>query len=338
MREASAQAPSSALAVRTFESAEHGEQQEEIACPVCGGRATERVLLAHDLLFGSPGGYPLVRCTSCAMEYVSPRPTGAALGRHYPADYFGYSLHEDAPSFMQPFLKAFAKGISRRRLGYLEKVTGRLQSDAKLLDVGCGVNRLLELIKEERGCVGTGLDFKPEIVQYVRERLDMPIVQGSLLDASLPAASFDVVLMMEYLEHELDPRSVLMEARRVTKTGGYLALELPHIATWPGRLFGARWWNLDIPRHLMFFTPDTLRRILAECGYELVRVEPFSLPLYIGMSMVQAIGLTHWRKHKNLYPLLSTLLALPMIPFTWAAPEFMFVTARAIEPPALPRG
>ena len=129
-------------------------------------------------------------------------------------------------------------------------------------------------------------------------RLNIPIVQGSLLDASLPEASFDVVLMMEYLEHKLDPRAVLMEARR-------------------------------------FFTPHTLRRMLAECGYELVRVEPFSLPLYIGMSMVQSLGFKHWRKHKNWYPLLSSLLALPMIPFTWAAPEFMFVTARAVDKPAL---
>lgn len=318
-----------ALALRTFDSVEHGEQQEEIACPVCGGNQTERVLLARDLLFAQPGGYPLVRCVSCQMEYVSPRPTGAALGRHYPADYFGYSLHEDAPKFMQPFLRAMAQGISRRRLAYLERVTGKLTESAALLDVGCGVNRLLELIRAERGCIGTGLDFKPEIVAYVRDRLGMPIVQGSLLDAKLPAASYDVVFMMEYLEHELDPRAVLQEARRVTKLGGHIALELPHIAAWPGRLFGARWWNLDIPRHLMFFTPDTLRRMLAECGYELVRVEPFSLPLYVGMSMVQSAGLTHWRKHKNLYPLLSAVLALPMLPFTWAAPEFMFVVAKA---------
>ena len=332
MREA---APGTALAIRTFESAEHGEQQEEIACPVCGGRSTERVLIAHDLLFKSPGEYPLVRCITCKMEYVSPRPTGAALGRHYPADYFGYSLHEDAPGFMQPFLKVMAQGISWRRLGYLERVTGKIQPDMKLLDVGCGVNRLLEVIKEQRGCVGTGLDFKPEIVEYVRERLKMPIVQGSLLDAKLPEAAFDVVFMMEYLEHELDPRAVLMEARRIIKPGGHIALELPHIATWTGRLFGPRWWNLDIPRHLMFFTPDTLRRMLAECGFELVRVEPFTLPLYIGMSMVQALGLTHWRRYKNLYPLLSALLALPLLPFTWAAPEFMFCTARAVEKPAL---
>ena len=49
-------------ALRAFDSAEHGEVQEEIACPLCGGRDGERVLLARDLLFAQPGGYPLLRC------------------------------------------------------------------------------------------------------------------------------------------------------------------------------------------------------------------------------------------------------------------------------------
>jgi SAM-dependent methyltransferase len=315
--------------VRTFASAEHGEEQEEIACPLCGGRQTRQVLLARDLLFAQPGSYPLVRCTACALEYVSPRPTGASLGKHYPSDYFGYSLHEDAPRFMQPFLRALARNISLRRIRYLETTSGRIAQDNAILDVGCGVNRLLQYVKEERGCVGTGLDFKPEIVAYVRDKLHMPIVQGTLESAGFEPASFDTVLMMEYLEHELDPRGLLTEARRITRPGGHLALELPHIAAWPGRFFGRFWWNLDIPRHLIFFTPKTLERMLAECGYELLSVKPFTLPLYAGMSMVQALGLRHWRRQKTLYPLLSAVLALPLLPFQALMPEFMFVVARA---------
>ncbi len=316
-------------ALRTFESAAHGESQEEIACPLCGGRKTEPVLLARDLLFAQPGSYPLVRCSGCQLQYVSPRPTPTALGRHYPSDYFGYSLHEDAPRLLQPFLRALARGISLRRIRYLEHSAGRIQPEHAILDVGCGVNRLLQCVKEERGCTGTGLDFKPEIVAYVRDTLQMPIVEGTLESAGLPEASFDTVLMMEYLEHEPDPGRVLDEARRVTRTGGHLALELPHIDAFPARLFGRYWWNLDIPRHLVFFAPDTLERMLARHGYELLQVTPFTLPFYAGMSLVQALGLRHWRKHQTLYPLLSALLSFPLLPLQPLLPEFMFAVARA---------
>ena len=79
----------------------------------------------------------------------------------------------------------------------------------------------------------------------------------------------------------------------------------------------------------MFFTPKTLEKMLDECGYELLSVKPFTLPLYVGMSLVQVLGMRHWRKHQTLYPLLASLLALPLLPFQALMPEFLFAVARA---------
>ncbi len=92
---------------------------------------------------------------------------------------------------------------------------------------------------------------------------------------------------------------------------------------------GPNWWNLDVPRHLVFFPPETLRRALAEAGFDLVRIETFTLPLYAGMSLVQALGLRHWARHKDMYPLLSALLAFPLLPFYALMPEFLFAVAKA---------
>ena len=317
--------------VETFQSAEHHEEQEKIACPLCGGVDEELVLQGRDLLFAKPGPYRLVRCRGCELEFVNPRPTPEALGPHYPANYFGYALHDEAPSIVAPFLKAFAMGISLKRIGFLEKVVGRLTDKLLMVDVGCGTNRLLTHIKELRGLTGLGVDFKPEIVAYVRDTLKMPIVQGTLEGAHLDAGRFDVVSMMEYLEHEPDPKRVLQEARRITKPGGYLALELPHIAAAPGRLFRSVWWNLDLPRHLIFFTPKTLGRMLDDVGFELVKVNTFSFPLYVGMSIAQALGLRHWERYQRVFPAISTLLGLPFWPLMFLLPEFMFAIARAKE-------
>lgn len=315
--------------VETFESAEHGEVQERIGCPLCGGLEHSLVFTARDLLFHKPGSYRLVRCDTCALEFVNPRPTMESLGPHYPTNYFGYALHEEEVPLLGALLRSFARGISARRIWYLERVVGRLKPGIEMVDVGCGVNRLLMHLKEIRGVEGLGVDFKPEIVAYVRDELQMPIVQGTLETAALEDGRFDVVSMMEYLEHEADPKHVLREARRITRAGGHLALELPHIAGLPGRMFRSMWWNLDLPRHLIFFTPKTLARMLDEVGYELVAVRTFTFPLYVGMSVLQALGLRHWEKYRQIFPVLSTLIGLPLLPLQFFLPEFMYAVARA---------
>jgi SAM-dependent methyltransferase len=315
--------------LRTFHSAEHEEMQEQIACPLCGSTSGSPSLLARDLVFARPGRYALVRCGGCGLQYVNPRPTGEALGAHYPEDYFGYAIHEKESRLMRGVLGAFARGISLRRIGYLEKVTGRIAPETRVLDVGCGVNHLLYHLKQARGCEGLGLDFKTEIVAHVKERLGMPILCGTLQTAGLQPGRFDIVTMMEYLEHEPDPLAVLREARRVTRDDGYLALELPHLSGLPARVFGSLWWNLDIPRHLVFFTPETLKSALERTGFELLRIKTFTFPFYVGMSLVQALGQRNWARNRRLFPLLSAALGAPFLPFQFLLPEFYFAVARA---------
>src|SRR6201999_2398211 len=160
--------------------------------------------------------------------------------------------------------------LTQRRLARLEKVIGRIPAQAELADVGCGLNDLLVMIKRERGPVGTGIDVKASMIERIEQHLQMPAVHGTLADAGFADSSLDLVTMLEYLEHESNPIAVLAESRRVLKTGGHIAVEIPHPVGLPARMFKSRWSNLDLPRHLVFFDPDTLRRAFADNGFELL--------------------------------------------------------------------
>ena len=314
--------------IRTFV-ADNGEEQEEVLCPLCNASESELVLEGQDIMYNRPGNYRVVRCRSCSLEYVNPRPTFKSLGVHYPDDYFCYQPVDDSPAFLRPVLKSFSRGAAERRLGFIEKAIGKVKPEMSLLDVGCGLNELLYWIKELRGCEGLGVDMKDTMVEHVRERLKMPIVHGTLENAGLEAGRFDVVMMIEYLEHELDPRGALSEARRVTKPGGVLALEIPYTGGWPARAFGNRWFNLDVPRHLIFFSHDTLKRALNECGFELEQVDTFSIPFYVGSSVLHWLGYRSMTKNPVLTPFLAGILGLPFLPATGLMPEFTFAVARA---------
>ncbi len=312
---------------RTFHSDEHNEEQQEISCPMCRANDASLVLRSPDLLFDQPGKYNLVRCKTCDLEYVNPRPTPEALAKHYPDDYMCYIPPEETHWLIRPWIVRFARGFFVKRMKLIERVIGRIRPEMQIIDVGCGNNDLLYTIKLERNCVGTGLDFKKEVVEHVIATRDMPMVHGTLESAAFADGQFDLMMMMEYLEHEPFPLAVLKQARRVIKPGGHLCIEVPYLG-WPARLFKGAWFNLDLPRHLVFFSPTTIKRALDEAGFELVSVKPFGLPFYIGSSIIHALGY-RFSSGFQFGPLFASLIAFPLLPFTFLIPEFMMVVARA---------
>jgi SAM-dependent methyltransferase len=310
--------------------ADYGEELEEVACPLCGTTQSTLALEARDLLFNKPGTYRLVRCDACTLSYVNPRPTLAALGKHYPDDYHCYRPIEAAPRLLQPLARLELQQQAAGRLKAIERELGPLSPAMQILDVGCGRNALLKRILDTRGACGLGIEMKPEIAAYVRDELKMPVVEGTLLDAKLEAARFDLLVMLEYLEHEPDPLRVLSEARRVLKPGGHAIIEIPDPEGPPARMFGSRWVNLDLPRHLVFFDRKTLKDALSQTGFEVVSHRRFAVPLYVGYSVFLSMGGSDIMRHWEAITAISYGLGAAFLPALPWLPEFSFVVARAV--------
>jgi SAM-dependent methyltransferase len=306
------------------------EPQEDVPCPMCGASSPRPVLYARDRLFNRPGVYRIVECTACDLRYLCPRPTFEALGAHYPSSYFIYQPPEALPGFTRWMSDWFTRARWVESITRLEKVVGRLRADAKVVDVGCGLNDYLVTLHKERGVQGVGVDFSPDAAAYVRDTLHMPVYSGTLQDAKFADGSFELVTMNEYLEHEPNPLAVLREARRITVAGGHLSVEVPFIESLPARVFGSRWSQVDAPRHLLHFTRDTLAEMLRRSGFELIHTETFQIPYVIGFSVLQALGhrslgrLTFWDRT------LAMLVSMPFLPAIPWIDEFRFAVARAV--------
>ena len=282
----------------------------------------------RDRMFGKPGEYGLVRCAQCSTRYLCPRPTLEALAAHYPDEYIIYQTPDKSPALMRPILAWLGR---RRWLAYIrrfERAVGRFDPSCQIVDVGCGQNHFLATLLDARGCQGIGVDFKPEMAAFVRDTLRMEVFEGSLQQANFPDGKFDVVTLNEYLEHDMDPRGVLTEARRIIKRGGHVAIEIPFVESMPAKLFGSRWSQFD-PRHLSYFTRDTLAQLFERTGFKLIHTETFQIPFNIGSSVLQACGAT---RVGRLGLVEASVWIASSLPFLLAYPwmdEFMFAVARA---------
>jgi SAM-dependent methyltransferase len=87
------------------------------------------------------------------------------------------------------------------------------------------------------------------------------------LPAALDGRQFDVVIMKHVLEHCLDPRQAVENVRRLVKPGGAFICETPNNHAAGLRQRAVAWSWLDVPRHLNFFTAQSLTSLCEQAGF-----------------------------------------------------------------------
>lgn len=233
---------------------------ENVPCPLCNQRNEEELL--HRPADSGAGAdvYRLVRCHSCSMTYMNPRPDVKSIGHFYEADYSPYKTHAPKPTrFWNTW---FPKRDSVTHLP--------ITLPGRLLDYGCGGGTYL-LKMQQLGWQVEGMDFSPHAVATTR-KLGFQVHQGMLPHPDVEAASYDLVNIGAVLEHVHDPHLLVQAAKRILKPGGHLVISVPNIESWGFTHFRSQWWPLELPRHLLHFSETTLLRLAAEHGLEVKEV------------------------------------------------------------------
>ncbi len=163
---------------------------------------------------------------------------------------------------------------TKERHTYLEDQGAELTflnslSGGRLLDVGCGLGYLL-----------SGLDAKwerhgVEISSFAAKHAAKwgEIRNGTLEQATYPAAYFDLVVLYHVIEHMDKPIQILREIRRILRPGGWLVLGTPDFDSGCARLFGARYRLLHDSTHVSLFTNESMHRLLRDEGYVIEKVD-----------------------------------------------------------------
>lgn len=206
-------------------------------------------------------GYSFVRCRSCGLVYMSPRPAPDGLRSIYTADYFESTLS----SCGYAIYRSDRESIREKAFRFLARIE-RHHPPGRLLDVGCAYGLIMEVARE-RGWEVEGVEAATDVAEVARRELGVR-VHADLVEASLPAASFDAVAMWDVVEHLPDPVGSLREARRLLRPGGVLSLIVPDLGSLAARLLGGRWeeWQ-KMPEHILFFDRRTLAELLRRGGF-----------------------------------------------------------------------
>jgi SAM-dependent methyltransferase len=234
---------------------------EPAACPVCGrtgiGKRLQKTVQGIDVHYGF--------CSSCQTLYTNPRLTVDSLRTLYGSQEFFEGGEENLNyySFLagEEYLRKTARGRVKRFSPYAK--------GKRLLEVASAAGFFLAEAKAA-GYDAQGVEFSGPMAAYASKRWEVPVTAGSIEEVELDEDTYDVIASWGVMTILRDPRAVIAKFHRALKPGGVWAFNTYDSACLWGRVFGSKWYIL-VPNTSQIHNDTTLRRIIDEAGFDLVR-------------------------------------------------------------------
>ena len=247
-------------------------------CPKCGSTRSKWRLSSPDRQFPLPGLFHVSSCLDCGLWFQNPRISLEALGAHYPKDYAPYLVEELG-------LEPAALWHLRQRQGY-DHLTlppapdkagcarGKrtcqywllpdFRRQGRVLEVGCAAGNRLMLLKRLGWETCIGNEYSSDACAKVAER-GLEVLPGPI-DAMLDTFednSLDAIIAGFVIEHVPDPFGLARRFAAKLKPGGQLVFNTIQIRTPDFWLYREFWYDLDLPRHMIFFRKKDICDMLA---------------------------------------------------------------------------
>jgi glycosyltransferase involved in cell wall biosynthesis/2-polyprenyl-3-methyl-5-hydroxy-6-metoxy-1,4-benzoquinol methylase len=228
-----------------------------VPCPACGTR--DSIWVADEY------GLGVRRCLHCDLIYVSPRLSEPQQHYHgerdsilakYGAILRGEKGHNRDPNYRQELA-----------------VLARLKPTGKLLDVGAHCGFFLRMARG-MGWELHGVEPSPA-AELAREFFGLEVHRGHVEELGFPDESFDLVTLIDVLEHIDRPPKLLAEVRRLLKPDGLVFVKTPNARY---NLFKLRLFHqtlglqdveiFDAKEHVAHYSRETLGWLLGKAGFE----------------------------------------------------------------------
>lgn len=239
-------------------------------CGSCGEPlANGRRIASCDYVTGDP--FDVAICPGCDTGWTTPVPTD--LDPYYPRTYRRYNA----------WVARVLAVLYNWRVGRWSRL---FVKPGAALELGCGDGVMLHALRS-RGWEVCGTERTEAMAATARDRYGIRMY----VDPEGPQPGrdrFDLIILFQVLEHLSDPVAALRHAAALLGEGGRIVVGVPNRGSWQAAFGGGVWFHLDVPRHLVHFTPAALEATAARAG---LRVETvgFVSPEHDPYGWVQTI-------------------------------------------------
>tara|TARA_B110000263_G_C15292492_1_gene504033 strand:- start:747 stop:1688 length:942 start_codon:yes stop_codon:yes gene_type:complete len=198
--------------------------------------------------------FKYVKCENCNLVFASPRLTVDEINRIYKIGFKG-KLEKKKDESDQSKYASIVKSFDKYRL------------NNRILDIGCFYGTFLKAANDFDWKI-YGTEISEDIISHAKENTNGDIRLGELEDIHFEENYFDVIVMMDVIEHLPDPLSTLKEINRILRPGGLLYFDTPNFDSLERRVIGKNLHTI-FPWHFYFFNVETISKLLKNSNFSL---------------------------------------------------------------------
>jgi 2-polyprenyl-3-methyl-5-hydroxy-6-metoxy-1,4-benzoquinol methylase len=239
-----------------------------LPCPACGAPTRHRFLYAKNRC-------DIFQCASCRLGRTQ-APAFDPAG-YYTQGYFSGGHADGYADYLG------AEPILRREFARTVDFIRRYRRAGRLLEVGCAYGFFLQEAK--RYFTVSGIELADDAAAHCR-RQGLAVETGTADMVSRIGGVFDVIVLLDVIEHLPDPQATMTTLAQALAPGGVIVLTTGDFASLPARTLGSAWRLMTPPQHLWFFTPPSMQRLAAGAELEIAsldhpwKIVPLSLVAY----------------------------------------------------------
>jgi len=211
-------------------------------------------------LFCTSENFQFVKCNNCEMVIMNPIPSPTVLDKLYNSSEMTINLSG----------ASIKKGVIEKGKEDMEYIKKYI-SKGKLLDIGTGGGGFL---------INASKIFEAEGLEINKKHAEIGLEYGLKIhnvysgDFS-PLYNYDVITLLQVIEHLPEPMSVINDAKRLMNSGGYLYIACPNYNSKSMKIFQERHRHVSTFGHINLYSPKTLTEQVEKFGFKIVNLETY---------------------------------------------------------------
>ena len=194
-------------------------------------------------------------------------------------------------------------GLKSKHIKIAEDINKLFPHGGKILDIGCGYGFLLSYLdKNIWKCYG----IEPsDLAATVAKSKGINVFSKFVNTCDSINERFDVIIMLDVIEHLLDPNEMIQKAIGLLSKEGTLIIGTGDISSFNAKIGQANWTYFCSYEHISFFTKESLIRLLSNFNFANLNIKyipyrpGFIFNLYTILKNITKIFLFRFLRLKN---------------------------------------